>query len=463
MNSKYDNKFNYIKQNKIRNQPKGWIHTNIGEILELNYGKGLPKRTRVDNGNIPVYGSNGIVGHHNIPLVNKKGLIIGRKGTAGSVHISKEPFYPIDTTYFIEESNNLSLIYTYYLLISLNLNSLDKSTAIPGLNRNDAYSVKIPLPPLAEQYRIVEKIEEEFTRLDAGVSALKRAKALIPKYRQSVLKAAMCGDLTKEWRALHPDVEINKEDDDNLIKLDNNNNYLFPKKWTLVKLNSISNAIGGYAFKSNEYSEKGHQIIKIGNVKMGRLDLSVNPTFISKVDYKIISQYLLNKDDILVTLTGTRKKRDYGNIVKIKDQKNLLLNQRVGKLVFTDPRQSHFYFLFFQTDYFRDQFFESETGNVGQGNVSMKSLKETIVPLPPLEEQHEIVSEIERRFSIIDEMERIVEESLLKAERLRQSVLKKAFEGRLVSQNPDDEPAGVLLERIRAEKELRAADGKKKK
>ena len=123
-----------------------WVETELGEILEFNYGKGLTKANRNTLGNFPVYGSNGIVGNHDIPLVNRKSIIIGRKGTAGAVHLSTKPCWPIDTTYFVTPPRHIDFKFTYYLLRSIRLNKYEKSTAIPGLNRNDAYSEIIPLP-----------------------------------------------------------------------------------------------------------------------------------------------------------------------------------------------------------------------------------------------------------------------------------------------------------------------------
>ena len=99
---------------------------------------------------------------------------------------------------------------------------------------------------------------------------------------------------------------------------------------------------------------------------------------------------------------------------------------------------------------------------VGQANVNGTKLSSMSIPLPPLTEQHRIVAEIERRLSVADEIEKTTDQSLKHAERLRQSILKKAFEGKLVPQDPDDEPASVLLERIKAEKAKRGADKKTK-
>ncbi|WP_197044135.1 restriction endonuclease subunit S, partial [Pseudomonas viridiflava] len=101
-----------------------------------------------------VYGSNGVVGEHGSALVESEALIIGRKGSVGAIHHAKHPSWPIDTAYFVDELWGMSFRYWYYLFTSLDLRSLNRATAIPGLNRDDAYSVTIPIAPLSEQRRI---------------------------------------------------------------------------------------------------------------------------------------------------------------------------------------------------------------------------------------------------------------------------------------------------------------------
>ncbi len=156
--------------------PNGWALTHVGDLYNFEYGKALTKECRVEGGEYPVYGSNGIVGNHDRFLVEGPAIIVGRKGAAGSVHFTTQNFWPIDTTYYIRNSKHLYIKFSYYLLISLNLFKYETSTAIPGLNRNHAYDERVLLPPLAEQRRIVAKIEELFPELDKGIESLKTAR-----------------------------------------------------------------------------------------------------------------------------------------------------------------------------------------------------------------------------------------------------------------------------------------------
>ena len=173
--------------------PFSWASAKVGEILPLKYGKGLVKAARVKTGTIPVYGSSGVVGFHTQPLVRGPSLIVGRKGSVGTIYLSNGPSWPIDTTYYIEGSRSTNLAFFHYLLGFLDLGNLDKSTAIPGLSRSDYNEIEVSAPPLPEQHRIVAEIEKQLTRLDAAIAALERVRANLKRYRASVLKTRLRG------------------------------------------------------------------------------------------------------------------------------------------------------------------------------------------------------------------------------------------------------------------------------
>ena len=132
----------------------------LGDVCSFEYGKPLKEENRI-NGEFPVYGSNGIVGYHNEFLVEAPFLVVGRKGSAGAVHFSEKNGFPIDTTFFIKlaQEDKILLKYLYPLLQKLNLKDLNTQAGVPGLNRNDAYQLQIPLPPLEIQEQIVAEIE----------------------------------------------------------------------------------------------------------------------------------------------------------------------------------------------------------------------------------------------------------------------------------------------------------------
>ena len=269
------------------------------------------------------------------------------------------------------------------------------STLMGGISSKNFGNIEIPLPPLPEQERIVTHIEELFSELDRAVETLRTTKQQLAVYRQAVLKEAFEGD--------------------------------YPK----VQLKEISTTISGYAFKSKKYTPDGEYIVvKIGNVKERHFDFSRDLTRTNEADGNILYKYLLRHGDCLITLTGSRGKRDYGYVTMIDKESNYLLNQRVAALRFDETKALPEYFQYYLSspDY-RNNFFSYETGNVGQGNVGIKALWEPTILLPSIEEQKKIVEEIESRLSVCESIELTVDTALAQADAMRQSILKQAFEG----------------------------------
>ncbi len=277
------------------------------------------------------------------------------------------------------------------------LNTKKKGTGTPHLNQELLKQQKLIVPSYSEQERIVARIEELFSQLDAGVETLKKTKAQLVVYRQAVLKEAFEGD--------------------------------YPRK----QLKEFSKAISGFAFKSSRYSPDGkYVVVKIGNVKERHFDFSRDLTKTLEADDSILEKYLLRRGDCLITLTGSRGKRDYGFVAMVGNQNNYLLNQRVAALRFDQSvALPEFFQYYLASPSYRDMFFGYETGNVGQGNVGIKALLDPYVILPDIDTQKRIVEDVEDRLSVCDSIEQTVDTALQQAEAMRQSILKDAFEGRL--------------------------------
>ncbi|WP_288485843.1 restriction endonuclease subunit S [uncultured Acidovorax sp.] len=170
--------------------PLGWEWVRLGSVLSLEYGSALPEKERLP-GSIPVYGSNGIVGFHSSALVSEPSLIVGRKGSVGAINISLVPFWSIDTSYFVTPPSGIELHFAFHLLRSLGLAKHDKATAIPGINRNDVYAEIVGLPPLAEQSRIVTRVEALMRLCDAL-----EAKGQLEAAQHAQLVSTLLGTLT---------------------------------------------------------------------------------------------------------------------------------------------------------------------------------------------------------------------------------------------------------------------------
>ena len=224
-----------------------------------------------------------------------------------------------------------------------------------------------------------------------------------------------------------------------------------PDNWKWCKLGDIVDFQGGYAYKSNTYvNQSDWQVIRIGNVKNDNLVLDTQPVFVEEVIGRETKKYLLQKDDILFTMTGTKGKRDYFYSVKVPSvQKKLLLNQRVGCLRrFSSEVNIDFLCFALKGEYVLDAIFSTETGNVSQGNIGSENTLNLDIAIPPLAEQRRIVSEIERWFSLIDIIENGKQDLQTTIKQAKNKILDLAIHGKLVPQDQNDEPASELIKRI---------------
>jgi len=172
-----------------------WQSVTLADVCELKYGKSLPDAKR-SGGAVPVFGSNGIVGRHNESITAGPSIIIGRKGSLGEVNFSDVPCWPIDTTYFVDETaTKADLKWLSYRLQGLGLTRLNKSAAVPGLNREDAYRQRLLLPPLPEQRRIAAILDQA----DALRAKRREALAQLDSLTQSIF-IEMFGEIdNKGW------------------------------------------------------------------------------------------------------------------------------------------------------------------------------------------------------------------------------------------------------------------------
>jgi type I restriction enzyme S subunit len=371
---------------------------------------------------------------------------------------------------------------------------VSKGVGIHHLSADRFASMPFLLPPKDEQSRIVAKIEELFSDLDAGVAALKRAKANLKRYRASVLKAAVEGKLTEEWRTRHPATEpasallarILKErrqkwEADQLAKFAAANKeppknwrekyvepthetglFELPKSWTWASALEICEQVeNGNTPPAHEMFEQVGDVpfIKVYNLtKNGSLDFSINPTFVSRKTHNtLLRRSRILPNDVLMNIVGP----PLGKVSVVTDEyPEWNTNQAVVQFRARSGVLPRFLAACLMCDDVLLWIIRTARATAGQYNISVGNSRLLPLPLPPAKEQAAIVEILDESLSQIAAAETIIEHGLFRASRLRQSILKQAFEGKLVPQDPTDEPASILLERIRAIRSVHERNGK---
>ena len=470
--------------------PSSWIEVELNDLAVINYGKALAAGIRSAGGRIPVIGSSGKVGYHNEALVDGPCLVVGRKGAAGSVHLVPESSWPIDTAYFIQPPKDIDLVFLSYLLGTCGLGALDKSTAIPSLSRDDLYRVLVPVAPRAEQTRTVARLEELLSDLDAVVAELKAAQKKLAQYRQSLLKAAVEGALTAEWRTQHQPTETGAQllqrilqerrarwEARQLAKFaeqgktppkdwqkkypepvqpDASGLPQLPQGWvwaTIDQIAQVGTGVTPLRSKSAYFNEGTIPWVTSGALNSEAVASATE--LVTELALKECRLELYPVGSLLVAMYGEGKTRGKCSELRIP----ATINQAIAAIVLEPAAQScKAYLKAFLLDSY-EKMRAQASGGV-QPNLNLQIVKAIALPLPPCSEQAEITQLLDGQFDQISQQQIAVQVSLQQSTAQRQNILRAAFSGQLVPQDPHDEPASALLERIRAE---RAAQGAVKK
>ena len=486
--------------------PDNWVWTRLGDIYNLFTGNSIPESEKSTkyisllegykyiatkdvayNGEINY--ENGLIIPYNekkfkIAKVNSSLLCIEGGSAGRKVGIVDRDVCFGNKLCCFESNSNLESKIIYYYIKSENFLSLFRENMnglIGGVSLNNLKKIDFPLPPLNEQKRIVEKLDFLFDKTKKAKEIIEEIKIDIENRKISILDRAFKGVLTSKWRNENKtsdvrellksinDEKIKKWEEDCLQAEKNGNKkpkkpiireiedmivpveeqpYKLPDSWVWVRLGDLSELISGYAFDSHDFKEKSDfQVLRLGNIKDNLLILDKQAVFIESSIAEKANKSLCFEDDILVTMTGTRNKRDYFFSVKIPKNQKFYFNQRVGCIRCNISKTSNYIYYILKVKFILDQIFATETGSVNQGNISIKAIASLSIPLPPLEEQQEIV----RILDEVLENENKVKELLELEERidiLEKSILNKAFKGELGTQNNSDEPALELLKKI---------------
>lgn len=294
---------------------------------------------------------------------------------------------------------------------------------------------EVSIPPLAEQRRIVAKLEAVMGKLDGIRKRMDKIPVILKRFRQSVLAAACSGRLTADWRAIHSDEKVMEE----LLAFaaQEPDGGELPESWIRCRVGDVITLKNGYAFKSSDYASDGIPLVRISNIQAGRVvldDCAKIPPI------KANWNFAVEKDDLLVAMSGATT----GKFGVCESANHCLQNQRVGNLRILNTKHVLPIFRNLVMQSLQRRIEEDAYGGA-QPNISPSKIAALPFACPPLSEQHEIVRRVDALMKVADGLEARYTKAKAHVDKLTPALLAKAFRGELVPQDPNDEPASAIL------------------
>jgi type I restriction enzyme S subunit len=440
---------------EVKILPKGWKIKKLGEVCHILAGYGFPKDLQgLSSGQFPFYkvgdiSKNVKAGHRYLELcdnyIDEKTLL----------QLKAKP-YPQNTVVFAKIGESLKLnrraiinvpgivdnnaiglkanekicndLFLYNFLTTVKLEDYSKATTVPSVRKSEIEDIAFILPPLSAQTAIVSKIEELFSELDKGIENLRTAQQQLRIYRQSVLKSAFEGRLTNGGSVPQKGTESAPDGSNPLPTRE------LPQGWKWVNLKDICKIIGGVT-KGKDFKGKATILLpylRVANVQDGYLNLKEIKTI--EVLPEDEQKYALEYGDILYTEGGDKDKLGRGTIWINEVARCIHQNHIFRARPLSKDNISKFIAYYSQTRFAKDYFYKHGKQTTNLASINLTILSNLPIPFCSPIEQQQIVQEIERRLTVADKMDKSIRNSLLQAEALRQSILKMAFEGRLVSE-----------------------------
>jgi type I restriction enzyme, S subunit len=433
--------------------PVGWSVVRFDEIFALEYGDNLPAEKRTNSGEYPVYGSNGIVGTHNVAFLTSPCIVVGRKGSAGALNLCQAAGCCVtDVAYYCVPPAEVDLSYSFKLFHTLGLDVLGKGIK-PGLSRSEVYVLPVAIPPLAEQRRIVAKVDElmvlcdqlesEYTdssdahqklvecllgtltqsqsreslnanwqRVAVHFDSLFTTEYSIEKLKQTILQLAVMGKLVTQDPGDEPVNELLKriiEERDRKIDFEGsrtsasdaiNDSEIYmsiPDGWKYCRLGNLARFID-YRGKTPNKVDSGIPLITAKNVRFGFISREPEE-FISKEEYvSWMTRGFPRPGDLLFTTEAP-----LGNVALIDIAEEFALAQRVICLQLHEQAIGDFVKIAIMSNQVQQQLILSATGMTATG-IKASKLKEILIPIPPLQEQHRIVGKVNELLMLCEEL-----------------------------------------------------------
>ena len=379
---------------------KDWEILEFEKCLEkVVYTNKIQKKDFKEYGNYPIISQeqdfiNGYWDNENDLFKVEKPVVIFGDHTQVKKYVDFDFVLGADGVKIFQTKNNINPKYFFYFLQNIELENLGYARHYRLLKEISVYFPK----SLPEQRRIVSILDKCFSAIDkAKANAeqnLKNAKEIFESYLEMFFSE------------------------------------VFNSNETTI-ISKVAKVIGGYSFKSVDFKKLGkYQVIRMGNVRPGIIRENESPVFINDIDDKALAKALLLPNDVIITQTGTKKKRDYGFTVMI-EKTNYLINQRIAAIRFSELYLPKFFLYFSWTNIFKDQYFANETGTVGQGNVGIGAITDAKIPFISIKQQEKIIEKIDALRTETQKLESVYQKKIADLEELKKSILQKAFAGEL--------------------------------
>lgn len=421
-------------ENKL---PKNWVETDLEHLFNLVYGKGLSVSELLDEG-FDVYGANGIIGKYDKFTYEKSKVIISCRGAAsGAIHKTRPQSFITSNSIVLDEVSYelLNLDFVKYAMTIADKSDVITGTAQPQITIQLLKYLNFPLPPLAEQNRIVAKLDALFAQHKAIKTSLAKIPELLKNFRQQVLTQAVTGKLTEEWRK-------GKE----------------LEKWKYKRLEKITSKIGSGSTPTGgqaAYQDEGIPLIRSMNVHFNGIKYE-GLAFLNENQAYGLRNVEVFENDILLNITGA----SIGRVcLAPKEIVGARVNQHVCIIRANEEIKPSFLNIYLSSSIIQD-LINNENYGVTRQSFTKAQILELQIPIPLIEEQNLILLKVESLFTKADAIEQQYKNLKTKIDTLPQAILQKAFKGELSDQLATDGDAKELLEEIMKLKEEQL--GKKK-
>jgi type I restriction enzyme S subunit len=392
--------------------PVDWKSLRFKQVAQLMYGDSLPNDGR-EEGDIPVYGSNGVVGYHSQANTLAPALIVGRKGSYGKVNFSEHPAYAIDTTYYIDRrTTEADLRWLYYTVVVLALDAYSEDSAIPGLSRDYVYSRLLPVPSIDEQGAIAAFLDHETAKIDALVAKKGRLIELLQEKRAALITHAVT-------KGLDPNVPMKGSDIEWLGEI--------PAQWTVIRMrHACSDIFLGLTSRVDYVGDGGFPLVRAVNISDGILDFS-ETRYISEEQHRDLTKYHRPKlNDVLLSKSGS-----IGTAALVETAQEFSIYESIfalrGRPELLKPK---FLLYLVRSDICQRQYSASSVG-MGVGHLNMSDIVNVRVALPTLSEQCAIAEYLDRETGKIDKMVAKVEEAIERLKEYRTALITAAVTGKI--------------------------------